>query len=64
MKSVTEYTHIPISKIKTVQQQQQQKKRGPWTTRRSNKPILKKISPEYSMEGLMVKLKLANTLAT
>ena len=57
MKSVTEYTHIPISKIKTVQQQQQQQKRGPWTARRSNKSILKEISPEYSMEGLMLKLK-------
>ena len=32
--------------------------RGPWTARRSNQSILKKISPEYSMEGLMLKLKL------
>ena len=31
--------------------------RVPWTTRRSNQPILKKISPEYSLEGLMLKLK-------
>ena len=30
----------------------------PWTARRSNHSILKKISPEYSLEGLMVKLKL------
>ena len=30
----------------------------PWTARRSNQPILKKISPEHSMEGLMLKLKL------
>ena len=30
----------------------------PWTTRRSNQPILKEISPEYSLEGLMLKLKL------
>ena len=30
----------------------------PWTARRSNKFILKKISPEYSLEGLMLKLKL------
>ena len=30
----------------------------PWTVRRSNKSILKEISPEYSLEGLMVKLKL------
>ena len=32
--------------------------RVPWTARRSNQPILKKISPEYSWEGLMLKLKL------
>ena len=32
--------------------------RVPWTARRSNKPILKDISPEYSLEGLMLKLKL------
>ena len=32
--------------------------RVPWTTRRSNQSILKEISPEYSMEGLMLKLKL------
>ena len=30
----------------------------PWTIRRSNRSILKKISPEYSLEGLMLKLKL------
>ena len=30
--------------------------RVPWTTRRSNQSILKKISPEYSLEGLMLKL--------
>jgi len=30
----------------------------PWTTRRSNQSILKEISPEYSVEGLMLKLKL------
>ena len=29
-----------------------------WTARRSKKPILKEISPEYSLEGLMLKLKL------
>ena len=29
----------------------------PWTARRSNRSILKKISPEYSLEGLMLKLK-------
>jgi len=32
--------------------------RVPWTTRRSNLSILKEISPEYSLEGLMLKLKL------
>ena len=32
--------------------------RLPWTARRSNQSILKKISPEYSLEGLMLKLKL------
>ena len=30
----------------------------PWTSKRSNQSILKEISPEYSLEGLMVKLKL------
>ena len=37
--------------------------RVPWTSRRSNQSILREISPEYSLEGLMLKLKL-NTLAT
>ena len=32
--------------------------RVPWTARRSNKPILKEINPECSLEGLMLKLKL------
>ena len=32
--------------------------RVPWTPRRSNQSILKEISPEYSLEGLMLKLKL------
>ena len=32
--------------------------RVPWTARRSNQSILKEISPEYSLEGLMQKLKL------
>ena len=32
--------------------------RVPWTARRSNQPILKQISPEYSLEGLMLKVKL------
>ena len=34
--------------------------RIPWTARRSNHSILKKISPEYSLEGLMLKVKLQN----
>ena len=37
--------------------------RVPWTARRSNQSILKGISPEYSLEGLRLKLKL-QTLAT
>ena len=32
--------------------------RIPWTARRSNQSILKEISPEYSLEGLMLKLKI------
>ena len=32
--------------------------RVPWTARRSNQSILKEISPEYSLEGLMLKVKL------
>ena len=32
--------------------------RVPWTVRRSKKSILKKVNPEYSLEGLMLKLKL------
>ena len=34
--------------------------RVPWTARRSNQSILKEISPEYSLEELMLKLKLQN----
>ena len=34
--------------------------RVPWTEKRSNQSILKEISPEYSLEGLMLKLKLQN----
>ena len=37
--------------------------RDPWTARRSNESILKEISPEYSLEGLMLKLN-SNTLTT
>ena len=32
--------------------------RAPWTARKSNQSILKEINPEYSLEGLMLKLKL------
>ena len=32
--------------------------RIPWTTRKSNQSILKEVNPEYSLEGLMLKLKL------
>ena len=32
--------------------------RAPWTAKRSNRSILKEISPEYSLEGLKLKLKL------
>ena len=35
--------------------------RVPWTARRSNQSILKEINPEYSLEGLMLKLKLLPT---
>ena len=38
--------------------------RVPWTARRSNQFILKEISPEYLLEGLMLKLKLQYFLAT
>ena len=34
---------------------------SPWTARRSNQSILKEISPEYSLEGLMLKLKLQHS---
>ena len=36
--------------------------RVPWTTRRSNQSILKEISPEYSLEGLMLKLQYSGHL--
>ena len=35
--------------------------RAPWTARRSNQSILKEVSPGYSLEGLMLKLKLQYT---
>ena len=36
--------------------------RVPWTARRSNQSILKEINPEYSLEGLMLKLKLSHLM--
>ena len=36
--------------------------RVPWTTRQSNQSILKEISPEYSLEGLMLKLQYSGHL--
>ena len=41
-----------------IQFQKRRLLRDPWTRRRSNQAILKEISPEYSLEGLRVKLKL------
>ena len=41
-----------------LQQHKRRLLRIPWTARRSNQSILKEISPEYSLEGLMLKLKL------
>ena len=38
--------------------------RVPWTAGRSNQSFLKEISPEYSLEGLMLKAEVSNTLAT
>ena len=38
--------------------------RVPWTARRSKQSILREISPEYSLEGLMLKLNFSKTLAT
>ena len=35
--------------------------RVPWTARRSNQSLLKEVSPEYSLEGLMMKLKYLET---
>ena len=36
--------------------------RVPWTARRSNQSILKEINPEYSLEGLMLKLQLGHLI--
>ena len=45
-------THVFIAALRLL--------RVPWTTKRSNQSILKEISPECSLEGLMLKLKLQN----
>ena len=44
--------------IDSVYMSQRKLLRVPWTARRSNQSILKEINPEYSLEGLMLKLKL------
>ena len=45
-------------KIKFYNFLKQKKKKVPWTARKPNQSILKEISPEYSLEGLMLKRKL------
>ena len=49
-----EHRRIDMSKLWCLRRFQ----RVPWTARRFNQPILKEISPEYSLAGLMLKLKL------
>ena len=44
--------------ITTILVQDQDILKVPWTTRRSNQSILKEINPDYSLEGLILKLKL------
>ena len=53
---VTKAEHQRIDAVEL--QCQRRLLRVPWTARRSNKSILKKISPEYSLEGIMLKLEL------
>ena len=50
MKNKNSWDHVMFEKCTVL--------RVPWTTRRSNQSILKEINPEYSLEGLMLKLKL------
>ena len=49
---------IKKAKQQRIQKQKRRLFRVPWTARRSNQSILKEISPEYSLEGVMLKLKL------
>ena len=67
VKSQTRLTRLSSSSIKKAEHQRiddfelwccRRFLRVPWTTGRSNQSILKEIIPEYSLEGLMVKLKL------
>ena len=48
-------SHLPA---RTILERWRKLLKAPWTARRSNQSILKEISPEYSLEGLMLKLKL------
>ena len=49
---------LGVSKESDMTEQQNNKIQHPWTARRSNQSILKKINLEYSLEGLMLKIKL------
>ena len=49
---------IKKAKQQRIQKQKRRLFRVPWTARRSNQSILKEISPEYSLEGVMLKLRL------
>ena len=51
-------SHISQAFINACRHSQRRLLRVPWTARRSNQSILKEISPEYSLEGLMLKLTL------
>ena len=51
-------SHISQAFTNACRNSQRRLLRVPWTARRSNQSILKEISPEYSLEGLMLKLKL------
>ena len=66
MELVHFYVNLILKHFLAIWEQQQQKKpnlwrrlfRVPWTVGRSNQSILKEINPEYSLEGLMLQLKL------
>jgi len=49
---------IKKAKQQRIKKQKRRLFRVPWTARRSNQSILKEISPEYSLEGVMLKLRL------